>query len=77
MWMNKRDLTFVSVYFLFFFLSFNLFSSAMFALLQGNSSYQFGFDVKDDEYTNYQQRKETREGNVSGQWPNVCHNFAL
>lgn len=32
--------------------------------LQGNSSYQFGFDVKDDEYTNYQQRKEVRDGNV-------------
>lgn len=31
---------------------------------QGNSSYQFGFDVKDDEYTNYQQRKEVRDGNV-------------
>lgn len=32
--------------------------------LQGNSSYQFGFDVKDDEFTNYQQRKEVRDGNV-------------
>lgn len=32
--------------------------------LQGNSSYQFGFDVKDDEYTNYQNRKEVRDGNV-------------
>lgn len=31
---------------------------------EGNSSYQFGFDVKDDEYTNYQQRKEVRDGNV-------------
>ncbi|XP_055534218.1 putative mediator of RNA polymerase II transcription subunit 26 isoform X1 [Wyeomyia smithii] len=29
-----------------------------------NPSYQFGFDVKDDEYTNYQNRKEQREGNV-------------
>ncbi|CAO1308725.1 unnamed protein product [Diamesa hyperborea] len=27
-------------------------------------SYQFGFDVKDDEFTNYQNRKESREGNV-------------
>ncbi|XP_060535064.1 cuticle protein 19.8 [Cylas formicarius] len=26
-------------------------------------SYQFGFDVKDDQYTNYQNRKEEREGN--------------
>lgn len=31
---------------------------------QPNASYQFGFDVKDDEYTNYQNRKETREGQV-------------
>ncbi|XP_052566586.1 cuticle protein 21 isoform X2 [Culex pipiens pallens] len=29
-----------------------------------NPSYQFGFDVKDDEFTNYQNRKEQREGNV-------------
>ncbi|XP_055686036.1 uncharacterized protein LOC129791725 [Lutzomyia longipalpis] len=29
-----------------------------------NSSYQFGFDVKDDEYTNYQNRKEIRDGGV-------------
>jgi hypothetical protein len=29
-----------------------------------NPSYQFGFDVKDDEFTNYQNRKESREGNV-------------
>uniref|UniRef100_T1DMX3 Putative cuticular protein 135 rr-2 family n=1 Tax=Anopheles aquasalis TaxID=42839 RepID=T1DMX3_ANOAQ len=29
-----------------------------------NPSYQFGFDVKDDEFTNYQNRKETRDGNV-------------
>nr|AYA50011.1 cuticular protein 46 [Leptinotarsa decemlineata] len=28
-----------------------------------NPSYQFGFDVKDDLYTNYQNRKEQREGN--------------
>lgn len=35
-----------------------------FFYFQGNSSYQFGFDVKDDEYTNYQQRKEVRDGNV-------------
>ncbi|XP_070494770.1 cuticle protein 21 [Chironomus tepperi] len=27
-------------------------------------SYQFGFDVKDDEFTNYQNRKESRDGNV-------------
>uniref|UniRef100_A0A1B0GJ05 Putative cyclin-dependent serine/threonine-protein kinase ddb g0272797/ddb g0274007 isoform x2 n=1 Tax=Lutzomyia longipalpis TaxID=7200 RepID=A0A1B0GJ05_LUTLO len=31
---------------------------------QFNSSYQFGFDVKDDEYTNYQNRKEIRDGGV-------------
>lgn len=36
----------------------------LYLYLQGNSSYQFGFDVKDDEYTNYQQRKEVRDGNV-------------
>ncbi|XP_073838097.1 cuticular protein 66D [Musca autumnalis] len=29
-----------------------------------NSSYQFGFDVKDDEFTNYQNRKEVRDGGV-------------
>ncbi|XP_067646832.1 cuticle protein 19.8 [Eurosta solidaginis] len=29
-----------------------------------NSSYQFGFDVKDDEFTNYQNRKEVRDGDV-------------
>lgn len=29
-----------------------------------NPNYQFGFDVKDDEFTNYQNRKEQREGNV-------------
>ncbi|XP_055382581.1 cuticle protein isoform X2 [Condylostylus longicornis] len=29
-----------------------------------NPSYQFGFDVKDDEFTNYQNRKEVRDGNV-------------
>ncbi|XP_017863915.1 PREDICTED: cuticle protein 21 [Drosophila arizonae] len=29
-----------------------------------NSSYQFGFDVKDDEFTNYQNRKEVRDGSV-------------
>lgn len=33
-------------------------------MFQANSSYQFGFDVKDDEYTNYQNRKEVRDGNV-------------
>ncbi|CAG9770897.1 unnamed protein product [Ceutorhynchus assimilis] len=27
-----------------------------------NPSYQFGFDVKDDQYTNYQTRKEERDG---------------
>lgn len=31
---------------------------------ESNPSYQFGFDVKDDEYTNYQNRKEVRDGNV-------------
>lgn len=29
-----------------------------------NPNYQFGFDVKDDEFTNYQNRKEQRDGNV-------------
>ncbi|CAH1156172.1 unnamed protein product [Phaedon cochleariae] len=33
-----------------------------FILFQPNPSYQFGFDVKDDLYTNYQNRKEQREG---------------
>ncbi|KAK5642164.1 hypothetical protein RI129_008331 [Pyrocoelia pectoralis] len=28
-----------------------------------NPSYQFGFDVKDDYHTNYQNRKEQRDGN--------------
>ena len=32
--------------------------------IQANPSYQFGFDVKDDEFTNYQNRKEQRDGNV-------------
>lgn len=31
---------------------------------QPNPSYQFGFDVKDEEFTNYQNRKEQRDGNV-------------
>lgn len=31
--------------------------------------YQFGFDIKDDEYTNYQNRKEQREGDkISGSY---------
>ncbi|KAK4876871.1 hypothetical protein RN001_009377 [Aquatica leii] len=34
-----------------------------------NPSYQFGFDVKDDYYTNYQNRKEQRDGNkISGSY---------
>ena len=36
----------------------------IFLLNQPSPSYQFGFDVKDDEFTNYQNRKESREGNV-------------
>uniref|UniRef100_A0A1A9V2X5 Uncharacterized protein n=1 Tax=Glossina austeni TaxID=7395 RepID=A0A1A9V2X5_GLOAU len=36
----------------------------MYSLFQQNSSYQFGFDVKDDEFTNYQNRKEVRDGGV-------------
>lgn len=28
---------------------------------ESNPSYQFGFDVKDDEFTNYQNRKEQRD----------------
>lgn len=35
-----------------------------FLLIQANPSYQFGFDVKDDEFTNYQNRKETRDGGI-------------
>ncbi|XP_073992294.1 cuticular protein 66D [Rhodnius prolixus] len=34
-----------------------------------NPHYQFGFDIKDDEFTNYQGRKEQREGDkISGQY---------
>ncbi|XP_045493372.1 activating signal cointegrator 1 complex subunit 2 homolog isoform X2 [Colias croceus] len=29
-----------------------------------NPSYQFGFDVNDDQFTNYQNRKEQRDGDV-------------
>lgn len=37
--------------------------------MQTDSSYQFGFDVKDDLYTNYQNRKEQREnGKISGSY---------
>lgn len=32
--------------------------------MQPNPSYQFGFDVNDDQYTNYQNRKEQRDGDV-------------
>lgn len=31
-------------------------------VLQPNADYNFSFDVKDDLYTNYQNRKESREG---------------
>jgi len=31
---------------------------------ENSPNYQFGFDVKDDEFTNYQNRKESRDGNV-------------
>ena len=31
---------------------------------QNNASYQFGFDVKDDEFTNYQNRQESRDNGV-------------
>jgi len=38
-------------------------------LFQPNPQYQFSFDVKDDEYTNYQNRKEQREGGkISGSY---------
>lgn len=38
-------------------------------ILQTNASYQFGFDVNDDENTNYQNRKEQREGGkISGSY---------
>ncbi|KAJ8963828.1 hypothetical protein NQ317_008732 [Molorchus minor] len=30
---------------------------------QTNPNYQFGFDVNDDQFTNYQNRKEQRDGN--------------
>ncbi|KAL1139090.1 hypothetical protein AAG570_009151, partial [Ranatra chinensis] len=34
-----------------------------------NPQYQFAFDIKDDEFTNYQQRKEQREGDkISGSY---------
>lgn len=36
----------------------------IFSFQNSNPNYQFGFDVKDDEYTNYQNRKEVRDGNV-------------
>lgn len=36
----------------------------MIYILQVGSAYQFGFDVKDDEFTNYQNRKESRENGV-------------
>lgn len=43
---------------------FSYFTSYFFCvLLQSNPSYKFGFDVNDDLYTNYQNRKEQREGN--------------
>lgn len=31
---------------------------------QPSPSYQFGFDVNDDQFTNYQNRKEERQGDV-------------
>ena len=31
-------------------------------MFQPNPQYQFGFDVKDDQFTNYQNRKEQRDG---------------
>lgn len=38
-------------------------------LLQANTSYQFGFDVKDDYFTNYQNRKEQKEnGKITGSY---------
>jgi hypothetical protein len=38
-------------------------------LFQPNPHYQFSFDVKDDEFTNYQNRKEQREGGkISGSY---------
>ncbi|BES93219.1 Insect cuticle protein [Nesidiocoris tenuis] len=34
-----------------------------------NPQYQFGFDINDDEFTNYQQRKEQRDGDkISGSY---------
>jgi hypothetical protein len=38
-------------------------------MLQSNPDYNFSFDVKDDKFTNYQNRKEQREGDkVSGSY---------
>lgn len=37
-------------------------NECLFLWFQSNPNYQFGFDVKDDLYTNYQNRKEQREG---------------
>lgn len=38
-------------------------------VLQPSPAYQFSFDVKDDEFTNYQNRKEQREGDkISGSY---------
>lgn len=41
----------------------------LFRNFQPNPQYQFGFDIKDDEFTNYQNRNEQREGNkISGSY---------
>lgn len=42
----------------------NLINLFPFEIYQPSPNYQFGFDVKDDEFTNYQNRKESREGNI-------------
>lgn len=36
----------------------------IYSSFQPHPSYQFGFDVNDDQYTNYQNRKEQRDGDV-------------
>lgn len=42
---------------------------SLFLSFQPHPSYQFGFDVSDDQFTNYQNRKEQRDGdNIKGSY---------
>lgn len=44
-------------------------SRDVFVCRQPNPQYQFSFDVRDDQFTNYQNRKEQREGDkISGSY---------